>query len=260
MYKKRVAPSMISQMSKAHVKQWVQKFLATETVANAATKRAACNGNDSSMVTDVAATVSSESYCPSNDKDDSNSESSFNNSQYNDFDWPSNNNEGGYLCFGSPPSSEDMDVYVTEFGPLSEDGSSTLASVPDRPDAPPVQTLYGNDHCKQFPPMSLVDDDTDLTALETASLELFTLFDDSGAHQRLYNDLLALLHRFCKQKVDITKAKACNLIVQDLKKKVDAPKVKTVIVGGLDVYTFPSSNHFRTCYVAPFSTMPKTYV
>jgi hypothetical protein len=212
------------------------------------------------MVTDVAATVSSESYCPSNDKDDSNSESSFNNSQYNDFDWPSNNNEGGYLCFGSPPSSEDMDVYVTEFGPLSEDGSSTLASVPDRPDAPPVQTLYGNDHCKEFPPMSLVDDDTDLTALETASVELFTLFDDSGAHQRLYNDLLALLRRFCKQKVDITKAKACNLIVQDLKKKVDAPKVKTVIVGGLDVYTFPSSNHFRTCYVAPFSTMPKTYV
>jgi hypothetical protein len=62
----------------------VQKFLATETAANAATKRAACNGNNSSMVTDVAATVSSESYCPSNDKDDSNFESSFNNSQYDD--------------------------------------------------------------------------------------------------------------------------------------------------------------------------------
>jgi hypothetical protein len=53
------------------------KSFLPQTVANAATKRAACNGDNSSMVTDVAATVSSESYCPSNDKDDSNSESSF---------------------------------------------------------------------------------------------------------------------------------------------------------------------------------------
>jgi hypothetical protein len=191
----------------------VQKFLATETAANASTKRAPHNGDDSSMVTDVAATVSSKSYCPSNDKDDSNSESSFYNSQYNDFDPPSNNAEGGYLCFGLPPSSKDMDVYVIKFGPLSEDGSSTLASVLDTPDAPPVQTLYGNDHCKEFPPMSLLDANMDLTALEMASLELLTLCDDFGACLGLYNDLLALLHWFHKQKVDITKAKARHLTV-----------------------------------------------
>jgi hypothetical protein len=42
---------------------------------------------------------------------------------------------------------------------------------------------------------------------------LLTLCDDSGARRGLYNDLLALLRRFRKQKVDITKAKARHLIV-----------------------------------------------
>jgi hypothetical protein len=109
-YKKRVAPSAISKMSKAHIKQRVQTFLATETAANASAERSACNGNDSTMVTGLAATVSSESHSPSNDKDNSNSESSFDSSQYDDFGLPSDDDEEGYLCFGSPPSSEDMDV------------------------------------------------------------------------------------------------------------------------------------------------------
>jgi hypothetical protein len=61
--------------------------------------------------------------------------------------------------------------------------------------------------------MSSVGGDMDLTALEMASLELLTLCDDSGARRGLYNDLLALLHQFHKQKVDITNAKACHLIV-----------------------------------------------
>jgi hypothetical protein len=60
-YEKRVAPLVISKMSKAHVKWRVQKFLATETAANASAKRSACNGDGSGMVTCVAATVSSES-------------------------------------------------------------------------------------------------------------------------------------------------------------------------------------------------------
>ncbi len=131
----------------------MQKYLATETATNAATERSACNGNDSAMVTGVAATVSSESYCPSNDKDNSDSESSFDSSHYNDFGPPSDDNKEGYLCFGSPPSSEDMDVFVTEFAPLSEGASSTLASVSNTSHAPPVQTMYDNDCCDEFPPM-----------------------------------------------------------------------------------------------------------
>ena len=90
---------------------------------------------------------------PSNDKDDSDSESSFDSSQYNDFGLPSDDDEEGYLCFGSPPSSEDMDVFVTEFAPLSEGASSTLASVSNTSHAPPVQTMYDNDCCDEFPPM-----------------------------------------------------------------------------------------------------------
>jgi hypothetical protein len=73
--------------------------------------------------------------------------------------------------------------------------------------------LYDDDCCEEFPPMSSVGGDMDLTALEMASLELLTLCDDSGARRGLYNDLLALLHQFHKQKVDITNAKACHLIV-----------------------------------------------
>jgi hypothetical protein len=53
----------------------VKKFLATETAANASAERSACNGDDSDEVTGMGATVSSESCCPSNDKDDSDSES-----------------------------------------------------------------------------------------------------------------------------------------------------------------------------------------
>jgi hypothetical protein len=86
-------------------------------------------------------------YCPSNDKDDSDSESSFDSSQYDDFGPPSDNDKEGYLCFGSPPSSEDMDVFLTKFTPLSEGASSTLASVSNTSHAPPVQTLYDNDCC-----------------------------------------------------------------------------------------------------------------
>jgi hypothetical protein len=162
-------------MSKARVKRRVQKFLATETAANASTERSACNGDDSAMVTGMAATVSCESYCPSNDKDDSNSESSFDSSQYDDFGPPSDDDEEGYLCFGSPPSSEDMDVFVTEFAPLSEGASSTLASVSDTSHAPPLQTWYDDDCCEEFPPMSSVGGGMDLTALEMASLG-FSLF------------------------------------------------------------------------------------
>jgi hypothetical protein len=224
----------------------VQKFLATETAANAAAERSACNGDDSAMVTSVAATVSSESNSPSNDKDNSDSESSFDSHQYNDFGLPSDNDDKEeYLCFGSPPSLEDMDVFVTEFAPLSEGASSTLPSVSDTSHAPPVQTLYVDDCHEEFPPMSLVGGDMDLTTLEMASLELLTLCDDSGARRGLYNDLLALLRRFRKQKVDITKAKARHLIVRDLEKKVDAPKAKTVVVGGRDVLYFPFLQSLR---------------
>jgi hypothetical protein len=66
--------------------------------------------------------------------------------------------------------------------------------------------------------MSSVGGDMDLTALEMASLELLTLCDDSGARRGLYNDLLALLHWFHKQKVHITNAKVCHLIVRELTK------------------------------------------
>jgi hypothetical protein len=127
-------------MSKGVSNDECKSFL-PQTAANASTKRSACNGDDSAMVTGVAATVFSESYCPSNDKDISDSESSFDSSQYDDFGPPSDDDEG-YLCFGSPPSLEDMDVFVTKFAPLSEGASSTLASVFDTLHAPPVQTLH----------------------------------------------------------------------------------------------------------------------
>jgi hypothetical protein len=119
-------------------------------------RQSACNGDNNATVTGMAATVSSESYCPSNDKDNSDSESSFDSSQYDDFGPPSDDDEEGYHCFGSPPSLEDMDVFVTKFAPLSEGASSALASVSDTLHAPPVQTLCDDDCCEEFPPMSSV--------------------------------------------------------------------------------------------------------
>jgi hypothetical protein len=108
-----------------------------------------------------------------------------------------------------------------------------------------VQTLYVDDCHEEFPPMSLVGGDMDLTTLEMASLELLTLCDDSRARRGLYNVLLTLLRWFRKQKVDITKAKAHHLIVRDLEKKVDAPKAKTVVVGGRDILYFPFLQSLR---------------
>jgi hypothetical protein len=53
------------------------------------------------------------------------------------------------------------------------------------------------------------EDDIEFANLEVAELELLMLCDASGAHRRFCDDLLTLLHRFHKKRIDITKAKGC---------------------------------------------------
>jgi hypothetical protein len=58
---------------------------------------------------------------------------------------------------------------------------------------------------EEHPPTA--EDDIEFTNLEVAELELLMLCDASGARRRFFDDLLTLLRRFHKKRMDITKAK-----------------------------------------------------
>lgn len=94
-------------------------------------------------------------------------------------------------------------------------------------------TLYGDDERQP-----VVEDDVVLTDLETATLQLLMLCDASGARRGLYDEILTLLRRFRKKKLDITKAKGREAYVKVLEKKIKTPKPKATKVGGRDVIHF----------------------
>jgi hypothetical protein len=63
--------------------------------------------------------------------------------------------------------------------------------------------------------------------------------DSGGARHGFFDDLLMLLHRFHKRKVDITKAKGHALFLATMQAKVKCPKPMSKKVGGRDVIYFP---------------------
>jgi hypothetical protein len=72
-----------------------------------------------------------------------------------------------------------------------------------------------------------------------AELDLLMLCDASGARCRFFDDLLTLLHRFHKKRIDITKAKGRASFMATMELKVKCPKPFSKKVEGRDVIYFP---------------------
>ena len=235
-YKAKKGRTPFNQKAKEGLRLSIQKLIATENE----TANNKNNSPASSHDADFDLTVSSDPF-PPNDDDASWSEeqASHSSSEHDEDFFP---DDGGFLYL------EDPDDHVIEFSPFIVEGSSTPpATVPPTSDDPPAAvTLRGDDQGEELPPTSSsADPSKDLTDLELASLELLTLCDDSGARRGLYNELLSLLRRFREEQVDITKAKSRDLLVRDLGKKVNAPKSKSVAVGGRNVLHFPFIESLR---------------
>jgi len=137
----------------------------------------------------------------------------------------------GFGCF-LLPDEEDEDVDDNKEEEDRMDDSSMIS--------PAAEPLYGDS--EQQP---VIEDALDLTDLEEASLNLVSLCDDSGARRGFYNELLTLLRRFQKKKIDITKAKGRDSFLRDMEKKVKTPKPKSTMVGGRDIVYFPFIDTLR---------------
>jgi hypothetical protein len=94
-------------------------------------------------------------------------------------------------------------------------------------------------------PPPVQDAGIEWSALELASLELLSLCDDSGARRGFYDELLALLRRFQKKHINISKAKGCECLLKTIGLKVSAPAVKVTMVGDRPVVYFPFLDSLR---------------
>lgn len=82
------------------------------------------------------------------------------------------------------------------------------------------------------------DESIEWSDLEVCTLELITFLDASGASRGCYDDLLTLLRRFRKKKVDISKAQGRKAFVESLDKKVKTPKPALTFVRDRPVVHF----------------------
>jgi hypothetical protein len=121
----------------------------------------------------------------------------------------------------------------------TDDGQSLKTTSASRQSA----NLNGNPQVMMYqdeeeqPPTA--EDDIEFTNLEVAELELLMLCDASGARCRFFDDLLTLLHRFHKKRIDITKAKGRASFMATMESKVKCPKPFSKKVKGRDVICFP---------------------
>jgi hypothetical protein len=71
---------------------------------------------------------------------------------------------------------------------------------------------------EESPPTA--EENVKFTDLDMASLHLLQLCDNSSAHHRLYDNILAFLHQLVKKKADITKAKGRASFIATMQAKV----------------------------------------
>jgi hypothetical protein len=83
------------------------------------------------------------------------------------------------------------------------------------------------------------------SALELASLELLSLCNDSGARRGFYDELLTLLRRFQKKRINVSKAKGCEHLLKTIGLKVSAPTAKVTMVRDRPIVYFPFLDSLR---------------
>jgi hypothetical protein len=127
---------------------------------------------------------------------------------------------------------------ATDDGP-TDDGQSLKTTSASRQGANvngnPQVMMYQDE--EEQPPTA--EDDIEFTNLEVAELELLMLCDASGARRQFFDDLLTLLRRFHKKRIDITKAKGHASFMATMESKVKCPKPFSKKVEGRDVIYFP---------------------
>ena len=143
---------------------------------------------------------------------------------------------------------EDDDDFISDFVSWDDDSLQEVsreradelsADLADGDGIPPTATYDDTDE------LPTVQQDVDFSELEIATLELLSLCDRSGARRGFYDELLTLLRRFRRDKIDISRAKGRNSFVGIVSKKVKAPKAKTTVIQGRKVVYFPFFHCFR---------------
>ncbi len=128
---------------------------------------------------------------------------------------------------------EVMDDGTTDDGQSLETTSTSRNGT--NVDGNPQVMMYQDKQAK--PPTA--EDDIEFTNLQVAELELLMLCDTLGARRRFFDDLLTLLRRFHKKRIDITKAKGHASFMATMESKVKAPKPVSKKVDGRNVIYFP---------------------
>jgi hypothetical protein len=129
-----------------------------------------------------------------------------------------NHNDGGQGLADDPFSDSDASFVLAR----DDSGNPQVMMYQDEEEKPPT-----------------AEDDIEFTNLEVAELELLMLCDASGARRRFFNDLLTLLRRFHKKRIDITKAKGRTSFMATMESKVKCLKPMSKKVEGRDVIYFP---------------------
>jgi hypothetical protein len=119
-------------------------------------------------------------------------------------------------------------------GTNGDERHSPKSPTPNIDDTTPTMMCRDED-----PHPRTAEEDVEFTNIEVATLGLMQLCDAFGAHHGFFDDLLTLLHGFCKKKVDITKAKGCVKFVKAMQTKVKCSRPMSRKVGGCDVIYFP---------------------
>jgi hypothetical protein len=90
-----------------------------------------------------------------------------------------------------------------------------------------------------------MDKKVHLSPLETALIELLSLCDSAGARHGFYDEILALLCHLRKNGVDITKGKRQDMLVSEMRKKVNMPNPLATRVASRTVIYFPFIDMLR---------------
>jgi hypothetical protein len=120
-------------------------------------------------------------------------------------DYDSSNNVGLDDILGTDLFSFDDDALGVD-GTSNDDDAQSREAPADQlgADVEDAPTATCADE-EEYPPTA--EKNVKFTDLDVASLRLMQLCDNSGAHRRLYDNILVFLRRLVKKKVDITKAK-----------------------------------------------------
>jgi hypothetical protein len=137
----------------------------------------------------------------------------------------------GYEDNEEGEQDDDKD-FISDFLSWDDDSEEVLREHANElsTDLSPTDGIPPTMTCDDTDKHPTVCQDVDFSKLEIETLELMSLCDRSGARCGFYDELLTLLRRFRKKKIDISRAKGWSSFVGIISNKVNAPKPKTTMI------------------------------